>query len=252
VSITGTVAAEDRRRALVDLLRARGSVDLTTAAEALSVHQMTIRRDLDHLEREGTVRRVRGGAVLVESADFEQRQGRHLPAKRKIAEKLLPLLPRRSAISLDASTTIHQFAEMITAADDLTVVTNGLASFEALRNCSGVRSFLTGGEAEQQNASLVGSLAVTAVSTFVFARSFMSTTSVDPVIGTTEPTTAEVDVKRAMAQAAAHVVLAVDSSKLGTQSVVRALEMSRIDLLVTELPTGDHRLDAYRDTVEVL
>jgi DeoR family fructose operon transcriptional repressor len=252
VSITGTVATEDRRRAVLDLLRSRGSVDLTEAAEVLGVHPMTIRRDLDHLEREGTARRVRGGAVLVETADFTQRQGRQLAAKRRIAEKLLPLLPARSAIALDASTTVHQFASELTAAENLTVVTNGLVTFQTLQRRVGIQTYLTGGEAAQVNESLVGSLAVNAVSGFVFARCFMSTTSVDPAIGTSEPTTVEVDVKRAMAQASSHVVLAVNATKLGTQSVVRALEMSQIDLLVTELAPDDRRLAPYRDLVEIL
>jgi DeoR/GlpR family transcriptional regulator of sugar metabolism len=252
MSITSTVATEDRRRLLIELLQSQGSVSLDAAAETLGVSVMTVRRDLDHLEREGVARRVRGGAVFVETADFEQRQGRELSAKRRIAEKMLPLIPTRSAISMDASTTVYQFARLIDRADDLAVLTNGQATFQALQGRPGIRTYLTGGEAEQRNASLVGALAVGAVSSFVYARSFMSTTCVDPDIGTSEPTTVEVEVKRAMADASKHVVLAADSSKLGTQSVVRALAMSRIDLLVTELEPSDHRLDSYRGIVELL
>jgi DeoR family fructose operon transcriptional repressor len=141
---------------------------------------------------------------------------------------------------------------MIESASELAIVTNGLTTFQAVKGRSGVRAYLTGGESEERNESLVGSLAVTAVSGFVFARSFMSTTCVDPDIGTSEPTTIEVEVKRAMADASKHVVLAADSSKLGTQSVVRALAISRIHVLATELDPHDGRLDPYRDLVELL
>lgn len=252
MTLTGSVSVEDRRSSLVELLRSNGSVTLASAAESLNVHPMTIRRDFDYLEREGIARRVRGGAIYVDSGDFQHRQGRELSAKRRIAQKLLPLLPEGSAVSMDASTTIFQFAHAIEEAQGLAVVTNGLATFQTLQRRKGVTVYLTGGISEERNASLVGALAVSAVQNFVFARSFMSTTCVDPLIGTSEPTPAEVDVKRAMAGASAHVVLAVDSSKLGTQSIVRGLDLGRVDLLVTELDARDERLDAYRNAIDIL
>lgn len=252
MTITGSVATEDRRNELRHALRNDGAIDLKRAAEKWGMHPMTIRRDLDFLEREGIARRVRGGAVYVGVEDFQQRQGRELAAKRRIAQKLLPLLPKRQAIALDASTTIFQFASTISRAEQLSVVTNGLATFEVLQHRPGIRAYLTGGESEERNASLVGPLAVTAVSSFLLSRSFLSTTCLDPVIGMSEPTDAEVEVKRALADASQHVVLAADSTKLGTRSVVRALTMERIDVLVTELEPFDVRLDPYRDSVEIL
>lgn len=213
---------------------------------------MTIRRDLEVLEKEGIARRVRGGAVFVGMQDFRQRQGRELASKRRIAQKLLPLVPSKAAIGLDASTTVFQFANAITKADQLSVITNGLATFNALQHRRGIRLYLTGGESEEQNDSLVGPLAISAVSAFLLTRCFVSTTCLDHSIGSSEPTVAEVEVKRAMADASQHVVLAADSTKLGTRSQARALSLTRIDLLVTELDPDDSRLDPYREAVEVL
>jgi DeoR family fructose operon transcriptional repressor len=252
VTITGSVATEDRRNRLRHVLRDEGAIELKEAAEKLGVHPMTVRRDLDFLEQEGLARRVRGGAVFVGLADFRQRHGRELAAKRRIATKLLPLLPKKQSVGLDASTTIFQFASAISQAEQLSVVTNGLSTFEILQHRAGIRAFLTGGESEEQNASLVGPVAIAAVSNFLFSRSFMSTTSLDPGLGTSEPTASEVGVKRALADASQHVVLAVDSSKLDTRSVVRALTLDRIHLLVTELDPLDIRLDPYRNYLEIL
>jgi DeoR family fructose operon transcriptional repressor len=252
VTVSGTVATEDRREALRRELQSVGVVNLIESAAKWNVHAMTIRRDLDFLEQTGVARRVRGGAVYVGAEDFSQRQGRELAAKRRIAQKLQPLVPQKNAIGLDASTTIYQFASSIAKAEQLSVITNGLATFEALQHQPGIRAYLTGGESEETNASLVGPLAINSLERFILARSFVSTTCLDPELGTSEPTVAEVEVKRAMASASEHVVLAADSSKLGTRSLVRALPMSSIDLLVTELDPGHPRLDPYRDSVEIL
>jgi DeoR/GlpR family transcriptional regulator of sugar metabolism len=154
-------------------------------------------------------------------------------------------------MAIDASTTLVHFAREITGSD-VSVVTNGWATFDELRRRPGVRAFLTGGESEECNASLVGSLALRSVEAFHFDRIFLSTTSINPEIGTSEPTPPQVDVKRAMVALANHVVVAVDSSKLGTSSPVRALPFEDIDLLVTELNPADSRLDPYRDLVELL
>ena len=59
-------------------------------------------------------------------------------------------------------------------------------------------------------------------------------------------------VKKAMADASQFVVIATDSSKLGTRSVARALPMTRIDLLVTELDPKDPKLDPFRDVTDIL
>lgn len=57
--------ASERRARLLEILEQHGSVRLESAADALAVSAMTVRRDLEGLEAEGLLRRVRGGAVSV-------------------------------------------------------------------------------------------------------------------------------------------------------------------------------------------
>ena len=70
----GSLAAEDRHTWLSERLDADGSVTIGTAADALGVSEMTIRRDLAALEARGTARRVRGGARAVGPQPFAARQ----------------------------------------------------------------------------------------------------------------------------------------------------------------------------------
>ena len=79
----------------------------------------------------------------------------------------------------------------------------------------------------------------------------MSATGLDPVLGTTEATLEEAEVKRALAGVAGSVVVAVDSGKLDQHAPARCLPMDRIDVLVTELDPSDPELDPYRAHCEI-
>lgn len=249
--VNGTLAGEGRRLELSERLTRDGSLSLAKEARRFGVHEMTMRRDFDALERDGRARRVRGGAVLAQGDAFTLRMQHAQRAKARIAQKLKHLAPKGGAIGIDASTTLVYFARAITGSD-LSVVTNGWATFDEIRHRPGVRAFLTGGESEEHNASLVGPLAVQSIAGFHLDRIFLSASSVTPASGTSEPTPSQVEVKRAMVAVAHHVVVAVDSSKLGTVSPVKALSFTEFDLMVTELDPADRRLSDYRGLVELL
>jgi DeoR family fructose operon transcriptional repressor len=107
----GSLAAEERTAVLLRDLRTDGRVEIEDAAYRLNVHPMTIRRALKVLERDGRARLVRGGAVHVGTEEFAIRQSRALSAKKKIAEKLAPLLGAHETVGFDASSTVHVLAQ---------------------------------------------------------------------------------------------------------------------------------------------
>jgi DeoR family fructose operon transcriptional repressor len=250
MAVSGTLDAERRRQGLAEALRSSGSLRIEDAALDWQVHPMTIRRDLQQLEREGLARLVRGGAVYVGPTGFARRRAQALSAKRTIAEKAQALIPRGAAIGIDASTTMNQVVERVDT-QDLLVVTYGLENYLALEDRPGVRAYVTGGERDRRTGSMVGPLAVSALRSFTLSRCFLSASALDPDPGCTEPTTEEAEMKRAMAAVSSHVVLAVDSSKLAQRASVRSIGLGEVDLLLTELDPDDPRLDPYRDLVEL-
>lgn len=252
MTVSGNLAAEERLGWLRAQLDEHGAVRIATAAEHLGVSDMTIRRDLLELEALGTARRVRGGAVAVGPASFEDRHRVRARAKAKIAAKLLSLVPATGAIGLDASSTIHRLAAAIDVRRDLVVVTNGSATFSALQNKPGLTAVLTGGSLEIRTGSLVGPLACRAAGSLLLNRVFLSATGLDAEVGSSEASIDEAEVKRAMAAAAGEIVLAVDSSKLENRAIAPAVGWDQIAILVTELAPGDARLAPYRSLVELL
>lgn len=248
----GTSAAQHERLAVIQTrLRADGRVRIEAMARHLDVSEMTIRRDLDELENLGVARRVRGGAVAVGPETFAERHSHNARAKGRIAAKVVDLLPRHGAVAFDASSTIQRVATRLDAGRDLLVMTNGLDVFHGLSDRPGVRATLTGGTPEPRTGSLVGPIATRSVHDLLFDLFVCSAAALDPILGSSEATIEEAEVKHAFATTSGRIILAVDHSKLGSRAEARGFGFDEIDLLVTDLDPDDDRLAPYRDLVEL-
>lgn len=243
------VEALERFELIRALLETDGRVRVTDLAARLDVSEMTIRRDLEAMVDEGLAQRVRGGAIAVGPQQFATRFRQHARAKTKIAEKLLTLVPTSGAIGIDASSTLQRFAARLGSGRGLTVVTNGPDTFSALHDHNGVTALLTGGELDRRTGSLIGPLAARAARELLLQRLFVSAAALDPTVGSSEASLEDAEVKLALAESAAEIVLAVDASKLGHRGEARGFSMDRIAVLVTELDPDDERLAPYRDGV---
>src|SRR6218665_2841344 len=213
MAVTGTLDAEARRELMAQELQRRGTLHLKDAALRWGVHPMTIAPDFYVFVHAGITPRARSELV-----------------------------------ALPSPTTVRAFDKTM-AATRTSVITNGFSAFQALCGREGIRTYLTGGEREETNLSLVGSLAVQSVQQFSLDACFLSTMSIDPDFGTSEITLEQVAVKQAMVNASQKVILAVDSSKFATRARFRSLSLSHFDVLVTELDPNDTRLNAYREFI---
>ncbi|UDY34904.1 DeoR/GlpR family DNA-binding transcription regulator [Dermatobacter hominis] len=242
-----SIGAVDRAQRIREELDRAGRVRVVELASDMGVSEMTIRRDLDDMAEDGLLQRVHGGAIAVGPQPFAKRLHQHGRAKERIAAKLVELVGEGGAIGIDASTTMQRLIPRLQNAGDLTVLTNGLDSFAAMQGVAGVTALLTGGRSDARTGSLVGPLAVRATHDVLLRRLFVSAAAVDPHRGSSEATLDEAEIKLAMADVAAEVVLAVDSSKLGQRAPAAGLGPERVAMLVTELDPADRALDPYRE-----
>jgi DeoR family fructose operon transcriptional repressor len=252
MSISSNLATEQRLSWITEHLSAEGTLRIASAAKQLEVSEMTIRRDLNELEALGVARRVRGGAVAVGPVSFADRHRHRARAKARIAAKLTDLVPASGAIGLDASSTLLRLASAIAGGRDLIVLTNGAETFHALQGKPGVTAVLTGGQLEPRTGSLVGPVACRTGGSLLLSRLFVSADAVNAEVGPSEACVEEAEVKRALSAVAAEVVLAVDSSKLGTRSVAVGISWDQVTTMVTDLDPADRRLERYRELATVL
>lgn len=251
MALSENPVAAERLEWLRTALRTQGSVRMKDAAEALSVSEMTVRRDLLELEALGAARRVRGGAVGLGPSSLADRHPRQARAKAKIAQKLLAMVPDQGVVAFDASSTVLRLASALRGARDLMVLTNGIETFAALQGKPGVKPVLTGGEDATGSGGLVGPIAMRVTAAFHVSHVFCSSAGVDPESGSSEPDLQEAEVKREMSRVATRTVLAVDASKLGLRSATVCHEWAVIDALVTELAPTAPVLAPYRGLTEL-
>ncbi|GAA1317170.1 DeoR/GlpR family DNA-binding transcription regulator [Leucobacter albus] len=252
MATNSTLHAEARRAEILSTINREGSAQLEDLATRLGVSAMTVRRDLDDLEAEGLLRRVRGGAVAVQGPrPFGERRETRGRAKQAIAAKAAALLPRDGAIALDASSTVGALSPALHSQPGLIVATNSLENFVSLQTAPETTPLLLGGERDRATGSFVGKLACDAAASMHYRVFFTSAAAIHPVHGTSEASLAESQVKRTLATNSASTVLCVDSSKLGSVALATTLALEDIDVLITELDPAAADLDPYRGLVEI-
>ena len=149
----------DREQAILLALEGAGRVTVNDLAERFGVSRVTIRKDLDGFERRGLLRRIRGGAVGIESSDEGawSMRVRHSPeAKHAIARAVAPLIGHGDVIAMDSSTTCYYLARELVDRRNLVVITNGLRSATLFMEQSTAMVVLPGGLLRRSAESLVG------------------------------------------------------------------------------------------------
>ncbi|MCS5717530.1 DeoR/GlpR family DNA-binding transcription regulator [Herbiconiux sp. CPCC 205763] len=242
----------ERRERLLGSLQHDGVIRLEESAADLGVSTMTVRRDLEALEREGVVVRVRGGAVAtVKARSFDERQGVDDAAKTEIARKALDLVPASGAVAVDASSTSGHLLAQLRTVTDLVIATNSAHNHARARAVRGSRAVLLGGELEPRTDSFVGPIACAAAAMLNYDRFFTSASAADLEHGTSETIIEEAQVKRELVRASRETVLLINSAKLERRATAVAIPWEQISIVVTELDPTDPRLDALRPLVEL-
>lgn len=229
-----SLLAAERRLELIALAKEAGKVDALNAAERFGVAVETIRRDLDLLQRQGIMRRVHGGGILIDriqsELSVEVRRSQNHQIKQRIAEVASNYLPKSGTIIVDAGTTTELLAPYLRNNSNLTVVTNSLNLSLAIGETE-TNVVLLGGRIRPVTLSAVGTHALNMVSSLHASVCFIGTNGIDSQVGFTTPDIDEAEVKRVMIQNSQESIVMADHTKFSqiyTSSFASNLEVDRI------------------------
>src|SRR5438309_10127407 len=128
--VVGQMLAVDRRHQILERVADQQTIQVGELARALRVSEMTIRRDIHRLERDGFLRRTYGGATahLTRALElaFNARALQHAAAKRLIGMAAAQLVADARTIFVGIGTTAEQFARFLSAREELTVITESI------------------------------------------------------------------------------------------------------------------------------
>ncbi len=170
----------ERLEKITERLKASGRIKIHEDARRFGVSKATLHRDLDLLERQGLLIKVRGGAVLREriqvDTHFHNRRRSAVAEKEKIAEAAAAGVRDDTSIFLDHSSTVSYLAEALLRRTfrNLIVVTNSLFIPGLLGGASGIQVILTGGRVESDFLALSGRWVIESLRGFNFHQAFLS------------------------------------------------------------------------------
>jgi DeoR family transcriptional regulator of aga operon len=230
----------DRVRALIE---ERAFASVAELSAEFGVSAVTVRNDLDALEAEGGVRRIRGGAMPFDAArlrerPFEEAAVEAASAKARIAAAAADLLEPGMSVFLDVGTTAAAVARELLRRDglrELTVITSGLSIALLLEAAvPRLQVVVTGGTLRPLQHSLVAPLADQVLRLLHADLALIGCNGVDAVAGVTNINLPEAEVKAAMIAAAARAVVIADGSKIGRVQLGHVADATAVDVLITD------------------
>ncbi|MFE3838237.1 DeoR/GlpR family DNA-binding transcription regulator [Pseudogemmobacter sonorensis] len=237
--------AQARMARILERLNQGGSVTVTEIAREFGVSDMTVRRDLAELERDGLLERVHGGAVgltrgpltVIDDIEpiFEARARQNAAGKARIAAAAARHVAGRNALAFDLGTTVLAAARAIVAsgpAPQMRAFTNSLRVGQVMAR-AGISTYMSGGLIRAEEMSLTGKDAVDGFSRYYFDVALLGASGMTSE-GVFDYSPEEVAVKSVFLQRSGERVLLLDSTKFRRVSTVLIASLSEISTLITD------------------
>lgn len=250
--------AEERQAAMTRLVTDRARISVTELADEFAITTETVRRDLSHLERQGLLRRVHGGAVPADplraiEIGLSERSQTNIDSKRRIGVAACAFLPpARSTVFIDAGSTTTALVEAIPITHPLVVLTHSVQLAGRLAQLPRVELHLLPGRVRPETGAAVGTETVAAISGLRADVAYLGSNGVTADFGCSTPDREEAATKRALVTHSRQVVVLADGSKIGEDSAARFASCEEIDVLVTDTDADQAELTLIADAgVEV-
>lgn len=242
-----------RRKAIMDKLEEFGKLSTVALSHELNVSTVTIRKDLDKLEKEGLLKRVRGGVELNKQRSFlpnfynmtlkDRRE-----EKQRIAKYAASLINDGDSVLINVGTTTYYVIQALQDKQNLVVLTNSLVVMEDICRNPNISSIFLGGNVDPLSHSTYGEDAISQLSKYTADVLIMGIDGIDINAGVTSHRHHASDVTKHMVHCAKRRYLVADDRKIGRVSFVNICDLSLFDGIITnETPENKPYLDEMRE-----
>ncbi|MFJ8511844.1 DeoR/GlpR family DNA-binding transcription regulator [Lysinibacillus xylanilyticus] len=226
-----------RKKKIIDELQKKGRVEILELVEMLDVSAMTIRRDLDELEKHKKLIRTHGGATLAQTimteVSYNQKLSEARSQKIEIAEKAVSLIKEGMKVFLDSGTTNLEIARQLKSRQPLTIVTNDIIIAAELMD-SEHELVLLGGIVQKNVGAVFGVTADEMLRNIHLDIAFIGAHAVHAKLGIMSTTFEKASLKKRVIDVSELVYLAVDSSKFEKKAFAKVAEVDSITGIITD------------------
>ena len=232
------MAKSERQKKLMELLRQNERMEVSDLAQILNCSMMTIRRDLEFLEKEGAVKKIHGGVINLKNdylqSSFYDRIKECSVEKTLIGQAAVKLIHNDDIVFFDASTTALTAVDNIPNSLSFTAITSGLMTAVHLSSKPYVNVITIGGDLDKPTLSSVNFLANKQIDLFQADLFILSTNSISYPEGIYENYLPLIELKKSFAARAKKTILLADYRKFNRTSLSLSLELQELSTIITD------------------
>lgn len=241
----------ERQDKILEILKEKKSISVDKLTKLMYVSAATIRRDLTQMEKRGLVHRTFGGVVLQESPNEESsilfRENTNTKEKRRMSELCSQLTKDNTSIFLDSSSTVMFLVPFLRDYRRLNIVTNGVKVALLLSQETSSQILLLPGYINSRSASVVGNMAISALSRIHCNIAIMSCSGLNLEYGVMESTVDQAEIKAKMLENSDMTILLCDLSKFGKKELFATFPLSKVDYLITSGKPADEYIQYCKE-----
>jgi len=236
---------DQRRDVILQLIQKQGFASLQSLSEATGASESTLRRDLELLDRNGQIRRTRGGAAYVGESltPFEVRRDRSSAEKQRLGKRTAELIQPGETVLLDGGTTTLEVARNL-AGKSLQVVTNSLPIVSILAGAPDIELIFLGGYLYPKTGVTLGPLTTAALERIKARRLVLSAGGMT-TDGLFNSNSLLVEAERKMIEAADEVVVVADGTKFGHSELAFLCGWEAVDRIVVDVEPAPEWMSTF-------
>lgn len=205
----------ERRSKIIQLLENLGQVNVTALSNKFEVSEVTIRNDLDKLEKNNRLIRTHGGAFKINNIALavSEKKSINLHNKRLIGKKAASFIKENDSILLDSGTTTFQISNYLGNIEKIKIISNGLDIINNLSKFKNLQIYMPGGCLNEFSMSLMGPMAERNLKQLSCKKLFLGIDGVKPDVGFFTHEFEDAQLKQIMIEVSEEVIVVADSSK---------------------------------------
>lgn len=226
----------ERKKIILEELQ-KGVVYITSLAELLNVSEITVRRDLKHLEEEKKVTLLHGGAAqLVDTSretPMDQREELYIDEKERISHFAAGLVEDGDVIFIDSGTTNKRMLKYLTD-KKVKIVTNGYKNIEESLSYD-LDITLIGGELKKETYAFIGAVTSRVLDMYYFDKCFLGANGIDMEFGLSNADPNESLIKEQVIKRSKKAYVLADHTKFSSTSVFKFSEINQVDIITDSI-----------------
>lgn len=232
---------EERFSAILELLQEKKAITVTELTILLNTSESTIRRDLNSLQNLGKLKKVHGGATVLEDEIFTFTKEEDVPTKAsmnvkekiEISKYAAAMIQEDDFVYIDAGTTTEHLIDYI-GETKAKFLTNGIVHAKKLLQ-KGYTTYILGGQLKSATEAIIGSTALHNLKKYNMTKAFLGTNGIQMDRGFTTPDVEEAAMKEAVIQQSYVSFILADRTKFGKITPVSFAQLEQACIITDRL-----------------